>query len=110
MLSLESFFKQIPKDAWIYNYVASFVFYIIGGFNNFMSLILFPITIALVLYVLTYVIDGKEYTQYLGFYPLERDTIAFIICLICNYILWHLSFGLLVIALALIIWQNVRRA
>ncbi|MGX7108036.1 hypothetical protein [Facklamia miroungae] len=106
MIPLNVYVQRLDKNFWIYNFFASFSYFAINGFDDIRNFILFPIAIMLVIYILKERLQTTADTQYLGFYPLSKDFGKLIIAAIMNYVIWHFSGVLFLIALVYVMWKE----
>lgn len=104
MEAIERFKKkagQQPNEFWIYNYIASFIMYFVFNSNQYLSLFLFPLTIAALHYVLENYMNLREFREYLGYFPIQTSFVDIVIALVVNFILWDHATILL---LACLLW------
>lgn len=103
MDTLKQKLNQAPRNFWIYNYLASLLFFLVRDNFSVANLFLFPIALILAEYLIQTFSMEKGFLQYLGFYPLVTDDLPrLIITLIVSFILWQFSFWLVVLGLIFI--------
>ena len=103
------YFKQQDQNYWIYNYVASLIYYALNGFHDTESLILFPIAITLISCVLIFEVNQRDHTRYLGFFPLQKDIAQLVILVVVNLVIWKFAGILALIAAIYLFWKNQNR-
>ncbi|MCR8968523.1 hypothetical protein [Facklamia sp. 7083-14-GEN3] len=106
MIPLNLYVQRAEKSFWIYNFVASFIYFAINGFEALSNFILFPLAIMLIIYTLKERMQSTADTQYLGFYPLNKDFGKLVIAGIMNYVLWQVSGLLFFVAFVYLLWKE----
>lgn len=107
METLKQKLSQAPKNFWIYNYMASLLFFLIRDNFSVPNLFLFPIALIIAEYLIKTFSMEKGLLQYLGFYPLAKDDLPrLLITLIVSFILWNTSFWLVALGLIFIILKE----
>ncbi|MGF3065879.1 hypothetical protein [Facklamia sp. P12950] len=106
MIPLNIYVQSVEKNFWIYNFVASFIYFAINGFDALSNFILFPLAIMLIIYILKERLRSTTDTQFLGFYPLGKDFGKLVIASIMNYVIWQVSGLLFFVALVYLLWKE----
>ena len=107
MKAIKNKLLTMPRDFWIYNYAASLVYFIIDNEWSIISLLLFPLALIIVEYLIKNFSNEQEFVKYFGFFPfITNDIVHLIIALVLNYIVWQVSFWLVLISIIFFYTQN----
>lgn len=108
MENIKNYLTNLPNQFWVNNGLASFLYFFINGSQDWLSLLVFPVVIAVLDYLLSHYftdINGKEY---LGFFPLEHEPQALIISALLNLVVWYLGIFILLFSLVYIYLKENR--
>lgn len=100
--------SKLPNEYWFFNYIASFIMYFVMDSHQYLSLFLFPVTIAALHYVLENYVDLKEFRQFLGYFPIPRTLINLLAVMVVNFIIWDHA-AILLLGCFLFMYLNDRQ-
>lgn len=103
------YIKNLDQRFWINQALASVIIFILTGANNPFNLIVFPVAIALLLFISTFYLDLAAWQKYIGFSTEREDTMDLIITILASFILWQVTSFILLFSLLFIWLKDTKR-
>lgn len=97
------YMKNLDQRFWFNQALASVILFVLTGADHPFNLIVFPVAVALLLFITTFYVDLNEWKKYLGFSTRVGDTMDLVISLFVNFLLWQMTSFILLFAL-LFVW------
>lgn len=97
------YMRNLDQRFWFNQALGSVIIFVLTGANHPFNLIVFPVAVALLLFITTLYVDLNAWKKYIGFSNRVGDTMDLVISLFANFILWQITSFILLFAL-LFVW------
>lgn len=102
-----NYYQRLSKDFWLYNYLASLIYFLLLGQNDLFQLFVYPFIVALIHFANQYLKEPLLY-QYIGYQALVKEPISLILTFFLNQIIWQSPIKLILILAIYIGYQNYK--